>query len=110
MIERRIKICANSSYGGVFVYNLSSQLLEQYPFEVTAIQKGRGTYICTTSEGGKIIMGSFRGSKGRESLIIAHKYHFKLILFMLSMNIIAHLFKLPVVPEYLHGIILSAGF
>lgn len=41
MIERRIKICANSSYGGVFVYNLSSQLLEQYPFEVTAIQKGR---------------------------------------------------------------------
>ena len=65
MIERRIKICANSSYGGVFVYNLSSQLLEQYPFEVTAIQKGRGTYICTTSEGGKIIIGSFRGSKGR---------------------------------------------
>lgn len=47
------------------MYNLSSQLLEQYPFEVTAIQKGRGTYICTTSEGGKIIMGSFRGSKGR---------------------------------------------
>ena len=32
---------------------------------VTAIQKGRGTYICTTSEGGKIIIGSFRGSKGR---------------------------------------------
>ena len=47
------------------MYNLSSQLLEQYPFEVTAIQKGRGTYICTTSEGGKIIIGSFRGSKGR---------------------------------------------
>ena len=69
MIERRIKICANSSYGGVFVYNLSSQLLEQYPFEVTAIQKGRGTYICTTSEGGKIIIGSFRGSKGRVEAI-----------------------------------------
>lgn len=65
MIERRIKIYANSSYGGVFVYNLSSQLLEQYPFEVTAVQKGRGTYICTTSEGGKIIIGPFRGSKGR---------------------------------------------
>ena len=47
------------------MYNLSSQLLEQYPFEVIAIQKGRGTYICTTSEGGKIIIGSFRGSKGR---------------------------------------------
>lgn len=51
------------------MYNLSSQLLEQYPFEVTAIQKGRGTYICTTSEGGKIIIGSFRGSKGRAEAI-----------------------------------------
>ena len=51
------------------MYNLSSQLLEQYPFEVTAIQKGRGTYICTTSEGGKIIIGSFRGSKGRVEAI-----------------------------------------
>ena len=37
------------------MYNLSEQLLEQYTFEVTDIQKGRGAYICTTDSGKKII-------------------------------------------------------
>lgn len=55
MIERRRMIPANESYGGVFVYNLSGQLLEQYLFEVSDIQKGRGAYICVTEEGKKII-------------------------------------------------------
>ncbi len=37
------------------MYNLSGQLLEQYEFEVSDIQKGRGAYICVTENGKKII-------------------------------------------------------
>ena len=37
------------------MYNLSGQLLEQYEFEVSDIQKGRGAYICITENGKKII-------------------------------------------------------
>lgn len=37
------------------MYSLSEQLLEQYPFTVSDIQKGRGAYICATEEGKKII-------------------------------------------------------
>ncbi len=57
MIEGRRRNPANESYGGVFVYNLSGQLLEQYSFEVSDIQKGRGAYICLTAEGKKIVKG-----------------------------------------------------
>lgn len=46
------------------MYNLSNQLLEQYPFEVSDIQKGRGAYICTTAEG-KIILREFKGSPAK---------------------------------------------
>lgn len=70
MIERRRRISVNSRMEGFFVYNLSSQLLEQYPFEVSDIQKGRGAYICTTNEG-KIILKEFAGSAQRaESVAI----------------------------------------
>ena len=55
MIERRRKFSVNDSYGGVFVYNLSGQLLEQYAFEVSDVLKGRGAYICITENGKKII-------------------------------------------------------
>ena len=41
MIERRIKICANSSYGGVFVYNREEEIIEQYEVEVKSTAKGR---------------------------------------------------------------------
>lgn len=37
------------------MYSLSEQLLEQYSFTVSDIQKGRGAYICVTEEGKKII-------------------------------------------------------
>lgn len=46
------------------MYNLSNQLLEQYPFEVSDVQKGRGAYICTTTEG-KIILKEFKGSPAK---------------------------------------------
>lgn len=46
------------------MYNLSNQLLEQYPFEVNDIQKGRGAYIVTTAEG-KIILKEFKGSPAK---------------------------------------------
>ena len=55
---------------GFFVYNLSNQLLEQYPFEVSDIQKGRGAYICTTNEG-KIILKEFTGSSQRAESVAA---------------------------------------
>lgn len=64
MIERRRRISVNDSYGGVFVYNLSGQILEQYPFEVTDVQKGRGAYICYTDSGRKI-MKEYKGSDVR---------------------------------------------
>lgn len=37
------------------MYSLSEQLLEQYSFTVSDIQKGRGAFICATEEGRKII-------------------------------------------------------
>lgn len=52
------------------MYNLSSQLLEQYPFEVSDVQKGRGAYICT-SDAGKIIIREFKGSQAKAQTLDA---------------------------------------
>lgn len=50
--------------GGVFVYNQSEAILQQYDLEIKQISRGRGAYICETSEGMKLLM-PFRGSKER---------------------------------------------
>ena len=46
------------------MYNLSEQLLEQYGWETSEIQKGRGVYICLTKDGKKMIK-SYEGSETR---------------------------------------------
>lgn len=43
------------------MYNQPETILEQYDLTVSQISKGRGNYICQTSEGTKILM-PFRGS------------------------------------------------
>ena len=50
--------------GGVFVYNQSEAILQQYDLEIKQISRGRGAYICDTSEGMKLL-APFRGSKER---------------------------------------------
>lgn len=46
------------------MYNQTELILEQYEIEVTQLIKGRGAYICDTSQGKKLLM-PFRGSKER---------------------------------------------
>lgn len=50
--------------GGVFVYNQSEAILQQYDLEIKQISRGRGAYICETNEGMKLLT-PFRGSKER---------------------------------------------
>lgn len=50
------------------MYNLSNQVLEQYPFDVEEVLKGRGAYICKTDQG-KIILREFPGSKERAATL-----------------------------------------
>lgn len=50
------------------MYNLSNQVLEQYPFDVEEVLKGRGAYICKTNQG-KIILREFPGSKERAAAL-----------------------------------------
>lgn len=50
------------------MYNLSNQVLEQYPFVVEEVLKGRGAYICKTDQG-KIILREFPGSKERAAAL-----------------------------------------
>ena len=48
-----------------FLYNQQSQMeaiLSQYEMEIYEVTKGRGTYICNTSKGVKVLTG-FRGAK-----------------------------------------------
>lgn len=54
--------------GGVFLYNQSEALLEQYDLDIKQITKGRGAYICDTSQGMKLLM-PFRGSKERAAFL-----------------------------------------
>ena len=46
------------------MYNQSEAILQQYDLEIKQISRGRGTYICDTSEGMKLL-APFRGSKER---------------------------------------------
>ena len=46
------------------MYNQSEALLEQYDLDIKQITKGRGAYICDTSQGMKLLI-PFRGSKER---------------------------------------------
>lgn len=50
--------------GGVFLYNQPETILEQYDLEIRQITKGRGTYICDSSQGMKLLV-PFRGSAER---------------------------------------------
>lgn len=52
------------------MYNLSNQVLEQYPFEVEEVIKGRGAYICRTDMG-KVILREFPGSAERAAALEA---------------------------------------
>ena len=54
--------------GGVFLYNQSEALLEQYDLDIKQITKGRGAYICDTSQGLKLLI-PFRGSKERAAFL-----------------------------------------
>lgn len=49
---------------GIFLYNQTEIILEQYEIEVTQFIKGRGAYICDTPQGKKLLV-PFRGSKER---------------------------------------------
>lgn len=46
------------------MYNQSEAILQQYDLEIKQISRGRGTYICETNEGVKLL-APFRGSKER---------------------------------------------
>ena len=46
------------------MYNQTEAILAQYELEIKQITKGRGTYICNTNQGIKVLT-SFRGSKDR---------------------------------------------
>uniref|UniRef100_UPI004055AA0E phosphotransferase n=1 Tax=Agathobacter sp. TaxID=2021311 RepID=UPI004055AA0E len=46
------------------MYNQTEIILEQYEIEINQLTKGRGAYICDTSDGKKILV-PFRGSKER---------------------------------------------
>lgn len=50
------------------MYNLSNQVLEQYPFEAEEVIKGRGAYICKTDMG-KVILREFPGSADRAACL-----------------------------------------
>ena len=50
------------------MYNQSEALLEQYDLDIKQITKGRGAYICDTSQGMKLLM-PFRGSKERAAFL-----------------------------------------
>ena len=54
--------------GGVFVYNQSEAILQQYDLEIKQISRGRGAYICETNEGTKLL-APFRGSKERATFL-----------------------------------------
>lgn len=54
--------------GGVFVYNQSEAILQQYDLEIKQISRGRGAYICETNEGTKLL-APFRGSKERAAFL-----------------------------------------
>ena len=50
------------------MYNQSEALLEQYDLDIKQITKGRGAYICDTSQGLKLLI-PFRGSKERAAFL-----------------------------------------
>ncbi len=50
------------------MFNRESLILEQYPFEVRQISKGRGALICDTDQGLKILK-EYRGSEGRAEFL-----------------------------------------
>lgn len=50
------------------MYNQPEAILEQYDFDINQITKGRGTYICDTDQGMKLLT-PFRGSKERAGFL-----------------------------------------
>ncbi len=50
------------------MYNQPETIIEQYDFTVSQITKGRGTYICETNQGMKLLT-PFRGSKERAEFL-----------------------------------------
>lgn len=53
---------------GIFLYNQTETILEQYEIEMNQLIKGRGAYICETSEGKKLLT-PFQGSKKRADFL-----------------------------------------
>ena len=47
------------------MYNRTETILEAYPYEFTDIRKGRGAYLCTAKQGGRMILKQFSGSQSR---------------------------------------------
>ena len=50
------------------MYSQPETILDQYELTVNEITKGRGTYICDTNQGMKILT-PFRGSKERAEFL-----------------------------------------
>ncbi len=50
------------------MFNRESLILEQYPFEVRQISKGRGSLLCDTDQGLKILK-EYKGSEGRAEFL-----------------------------------------
>lgn len=57
------------------MYNRTEQILEQYPFSVNQTYKGRGTIICDTDKGLKILK-EYKGSQARADFL------YKILLFL----------------------------
>ena len=91
MIERHLEKW-RLSYGGVFVYNRIEPMLEQYPFVVNQIHKGREAFLCDTNQGLKIIK-VYKGSEARADFL------YKILLFLIKHQ---HL----ILPMHLMGIFL----
>ena len=53
---------------GIFLYNQTETILEQYEIEINQLIKGRGAYICDTPDGKKMLM-PFQGSKERGAFL-----------------------------------------
>ena len=51
-----------------FLYNQAEWLLANYEIEIHEVNKGRGTYICETTNGKKVLV-PFRGSKEKGELL-----------------------------------------
>lgn len=58
------------------MYNQTEAVLTQYELEIRQITRGRGAYICDTSQGTRLLM-SFCGSKERGELVKAYLLQLK---------------------------------